>query len=128
MIRTLDTKCEVSDSEEQTVSEVAGIKEEQIEVDIKIEHAGDGEQNFEDFEAAENSDVDSVKEEFSDDDNYQENEVSDRKKSPQEFCGRCKKNIAKSLFTSHLESCHPNNEDFQVITSTLLNFFRGLSD
>ena len=112
MIRKLDTKCEMSDSEEQK-SEEACIKEEQLEVDIKIEHAGDGEQNFEDFEA-ENSDVDSVKEELSDDNNYQENEVSDRKKSPQEFCGRCKKNIAKSLFTSHLESCHPNNEDFQV--------------
>ena len=118
LFHNYDTKCEMSDSEEQTVSEVAGIKEEQLEVDIKIEHAGDGEQNFEDFEA-ENSDVDSVKEELSDDDNYQENEVSDRKKSPQEFCGRCKKNISKSLFTSHLESCHPNNEDFQVITSIL---------
>ena len=126
MVRTLDTKCEISDSEEQTVSEVAGIKEEQLEVDIKIEHAGDGEQNFEDFEA-ENSDVDSVKEELSDDDNFQENEVSDRKKSPQEFCGRCKKNISKSLFTSHLESCHPNNEDFQVKISTL-KIFKCLSD
>ena len=83
----------------------------------------------EDFgdEAENNSDVDSVKEEHSDDDNFQENEVSDRKKSPQEFCGRCKKNISKSLFTSHLESCHPNNEDFQVIISTL-KIFRGLSD
>ena len=46
MIWTLDTKCEISDSEEQTVSEEACIKEEQLEVDIKIEHAGDGKDFF----------------------------------------------------------------------------------
>ena len=35
-----------ADSEEQTVSEEACIKEEQLEVDIKIEHAGDGKEFY----------------------------------------------------------------------------------
>ena len=40
--------------------------------------------------------------------------VTEKKKSAQEFCRRCNKNVAQNLFTSHLESSHPNNEDFQV--------------
>ena len=97
--------------QDENLQEVPCIKEEQLEVDIKVEHV-EVEPNLEDD--VNNSDSDFDKAEFSDDTYQEPLEISHKKKIVQEFCRRCNKNIPQNTFTSHLESCHPNNEDFQV--------------
>ena len=112
LFHNYDTKCE-EPVQDENLQEVPCIKEEQLEVDIKVEHV-EVEPNLEDD--VNNSDSDFDKAEFSDDTYQEPLEISHKKKIVQEFCRRCNKNIPQNTFTAHLESCHPNNEDFQVCT------------